>query len=265
MALKGWISVHRKMTEWEWYGDSNVFRLFIHLLLLANHKDNSWRGITVPAGSLITGRKSLSADLNLSEQQIRTAIKKLKSTSEITTQITNEYSMISITNWDNYQGRNQPDNQRVTSEQPTDNQRITTNNNENNDNNVNKQTPLAMLTAMNVDEKIASEWLKVRKEKRLAATQTAFDAANKQAGIAGMDFNAALKLCVEESWGGFKADWLKNKAGNNNGTRGNETISKQPDNSATRHHNRLKALYADAVAEEMGAEAVQQVPGYIRP
>jgi len=132
MALKGWISVHRKMTEWEWYGDSNVFRLFIHLLLLANHKDNSWRGITVPAGSLITGRKSLSADLNLSEQQIRTALKKLKSTSEITTQITNEYSMISITNWDNYQGSNQPDNQRATSEQPTDNQRITTNNNENN-------------------------------------------------------------------------------------------------------------------------------------
>jgi len=59
--------------------------------------------------------------------------------------------------------------------------------------------------------------------------------------------------------------WEDEPTGNQNGTRGNETVSKQPDNSATRHHNRLKALYADAVAEEMGAEAVQQVPGYIRP
>jgi uncharacterized protein YdaU (DUF1376 family) len=90
-----------------------------------------------------------------------------------------------------------------------------------------KQSPLAMLTGMNVDQAIAAEWLKVRKLKKLAATQTAFNAAKKQADIAGIDFNAAIKLCVEESWGGFKAEWLVNKKGANNGTQRNQAIPGQ--------------------------------------
>ena len=52
--MDGWISLHRKLKDWEWYTEPNTFRLFIHCLLSANHKDNSWRGIEVKKGSFVT-------------------------------------------------------------------------------------------------------------------------------------------------------------------------------------------------------------------
>ena len=129
----GWIWLHRKLLDWEWYRDANVSRLFIHLLLRANHKTNKWRGIKINRGQLITGRKALARELGLSEMQIRTALNKLKSTNEITIETTNKYSVLTISNYNSYQGSNQHHNQRVTNKQPTNNQQITTNNNDKNE------------------------------------------------------------------------------------------------------------------------------------
>jgi len=128
---EGWIKLYRKMSDWEWSTKPETSHLFIHLLLSANHKDGLWRGVKIPAGSFVTGRKSLSIKTGLSEQKIRTALKHLKSTNELTIQSTNEYSIISITNWEKYQ-----DNaQRPTSNQPAINQQSTTNKNNNNEKN----------------------------------------------------------------------------------------------------------------------------------
>ena len=113
----GWIKIHRKMTEWEWYTDANTLRLFLHLLLKANHKESKWKGETIKAGEILTGRKILAHELALSEQQIRTSINKLKSTNEITIKSTSQYSVIKLNNWKTYQAE-QP------TEQPTSNQRV---------------------------------------------------------------------------------------------------------------------------------------------
>ena len=118
---RGWIYLHKKMLDWEWYGDINVFRLFIHLLLKANYTETKWKGIKIKRGQHLTGRHSLSRETGLTEQQIRTAIAKLISTNEITKVSTNQYTIITIINYDKYQPENQPNNQRVTNEQPTDN------------------------------------------------------------------------------------------------------------------------------------------------
>lgn len=101
--MEGFVILHRKITEWQWYMDSNTFRLFIHLLLKATHKPIKWMNIELFPGQLVTGRKSLSQDLKLSEQAIRTSLRKLKSSGELTTFPTNKYSVITITNWDKYQ------------------------------------------------------------------------------------------------------------------------------------------------------------------
>ena len=120
--MNGWIKLHRKILDWEWYSDTNTFRLFMHLLLKANREEKKWRGRIIKAGELVTGRKILAEELALSEQQIRTSLLKLKSTNEITIKSTSQNSIITLNNWNSYQG-NQP------AEQPTDNQRITTNKN----------------------------------------------------------------------------------------------------------------------------------------
>lgn len=132
--MEGWVSFHRKIEEWEWYTDPNVFRLFFHLVLKANHKDGKWKGKEIKRGQLITGRKILAKQLNMGEQQVRTAINKLKSTNEITIKPTNKFTLVTIVNYDLYQCNDAELTNKITNEQPTTNQQLTTNNNNNNEN-----------------------------------------------------------------------------------------------------------------------------------
>ena len=139
---EGWVKLHRKLIKWEWYKDSNMLHLFIHLLISANHKPGKWRGINIKRGQLITGRKSLSEQTGLSLQTIRTCLNRLKSTTEITIKSTNKYSVITICNYDDYQIKENDNNhltsQQLTNNQPTTNQQLTTNKNEKKEKNVNK-------------------------------------------------------------------------------------------------------------------------------
>ena len=99
----GFIKLFRKFKQWEWYSDVNTKVLFLHLLLSANHTDKSWRGITVKRGQIVVGLESLSIELGLSIQKIRTALKHLKSTNEIAIETTNKFSVITLVNWEKYQ------------------------------------------------------------------------------------------------------------------------------------------------------------------
>lgn len=131
--MDGWIKLHRKIIEWEWYQDNTTLKVFIHCLFLANHKDKKWKGILIKKGSFITSRKNFAKGCGLSVQQVRTSWDKLKSTSEITSETSSQYTIITINNWDEYQQSNQQSNQRVTSDQPASNQRVTTTNNDKNE------------------------------------------------------------------------------------------------------------------------------------
>ena len=135
----GFVSLHRKLLDWEWYQDSITKCLFIHLLLTANFTEKNWRGITVKRGQVLIGRLKLAESLGFSEQQIRTALNKLKSTKELTIKTTNKYSLVTVLNYDTYQQVNQQTNQRVTNNQPTTNQQLTTTNKDNKDNKDNKR------------------------------------------------------------------------------------------------------------------------------
>lgn len=134
----GWVKIHRKFIEWEWYSDPNTMRLFIHLLFKATHKPIKWKNIQLNSGQMVTGRKVLSEELRLSEQEIRTSLNKLKSTNEITIKSTNRFSIVTVCNWRVYQIRDQQ--QQITNK-PTEtlssNQQSTTYKNEkNNKNNI---------------------------------------------------------------------------------------------------------------------------------
>ena len=137
--MEGWIKLHRKLIGWEWYQDSNMVHLFIHLLLSANHKPGNWKGIDLERGQLITGRNKLSEQTGISHQSIRTCLERLKSTNELTIKSTNQYSILTICNYDDYQIENGEANQQLTSKptnkQPATNQQLTTNKKEKNDNN----------------------------------------------------------------------------------------------------------------------------------
>lgn len=102
-SLNGFIKLHRKLVAWGWYQDYVVKDVFLHLLLTANFKDSQWMGVTLKKGQLVTSYKHLSEDLAFSVRQVRTAIDKLKSTGEITTEATNRFTIITVVNWEEYQ------------------------------------------------------------------------------------------------------------------------------------------------------------------
>jgi hypothetical protein len=126
MYCLGWIKLHRKLLEWEWYNDVNVRITFLHCLLKANYEDKKWKGTIIKRGSFISSISHLSAEIGITEQKLKTAIKKLKLTNEITSESTNLNTVFTVIRYDLYQSDNELNNKRVTNEQQTNNKQITT-------------------------------------------------------------------------------------------------------------------------------------------
>lgn len=121
-----WIKLFTKFTTWEWYKDQNTKSLFIHCLLKANWKEAKFMGETIPRGSFVTSLDSLGKELGLSVQEIRTALKHLISTGELTSKSTNKYRIITVVNYEMYQQVNKQPNSPLTSNQQATNKQLTT-------------------------------------------------------------------------------------------------------------------------------------------
>lgn len=134
MSGKGWIKVSRSLLEWEWYDRSEMVHLFLHLLLRANYTESRWRGVTVGRGQLITGRKKLAMETGMSERKVRTCLKNLEATGEVTSEPTNKFSLITLVNYEKFQDdegetdqqNDQPSVQQKTSKRPANDQQPTT-------------------------------------------------------------------------------------------------------------------------------------------
>ena len=130
----GWIKLHYRLLDWEWYNDINMTRLFLHLLLRANYKPLQWRGKQYQAGVVITSLDNLSRETGLSIQTVRTCLSRLKSTHEITQQSTREGTIITLCNYERYQNSdydsntpvNTPSNNETTEKQQSINTQSTT-------------------------------------------------------------------------------------------------------------------------------------------
>jgi DNA-binding MarR family transcriptional regulator len=90
----GFVKLNREILEWEWYTQATVSRVYFHLLLKANFESKKWQGILIPRGQLITSLAHLSSDLQLSVQQIRTALDKLEKTNYITRKSHHRYTFL---------------------------------------------------------------------------------------------------------------------------------------------------------------------------
>jgi uncharacterized protein YdaU (DUF1376 family) len=62
-----------------------------------------------------------------------------------------------------------------------------------------------------VTDSVWQDWIKLRKEKRAAVTQTAVDGIQREASKAGLSLQTALETCCARGWTGFKADWVADK------------------------------------------------------
>lgn len=136
----GWICLHREMQNNWIYQDAEALKFWIYLLFNANHKDHksllNGKLITVDRGSLIGGRMALSEATGVSERKVRRLLSVLQSDGMLSIKTTTKYSIISITNYNEYQSIvQQTSNKRPQSDPQSDPH----NNNGNNDNNGNKK------------------------------------------------------------------------------------------------------------------------------
>lgn len=95
----GFIGLYRSILNWDWYSDHNTKEVFIHLLLTVNYLPGDWKGRHIEVGQRVTSLSKLSQELGLSIQEIRTSLKHLQSTGEITCETTSQYTVITVNNY----------------------------------------------------------------------------------------------------------------------------------------------------------------------
>lgn len=100
---EGYIKLDRNLLRWRWVNSPSTGWLFMILLLKANYKKMTFEGIEIEPGQVVTSYPSLSSASGLSVQQCRSAIRRLKSTGEITAKLYARFQVITIVNYKQYQ------------------------------------------------------------------------------------------------------------------------------------------------------------------
>lgn len=194
MLNQGFVLLHRSILDWEWYSDLNTRALFLHLLVTANYEDKDWMGINIKRGERVYSRAKLSSECGISEQSVRTALKRLISTGEVTSRNFSKYSIITISNYDKYQ---QPTS-KSTSNQPATNQQLTSNqpqlNNIKKDNKSNKYNP--PIVPLGFDEL----WKAYPRKQSKAAAQKSYRKLDPDGELLGALLSAVERQKKTRQW-----------------------------------------------------------------
>lgn len=104
MENETWIKIFRRFLGWQWFHKSEMVHLFVYLLLKANASDQKRGDVEIKRGQLLTTYREIEEETCISAQTLRTCIARLKSTNEITSKSTNKNTLITICNYERYQG-----------------------------------------------------------------------------------------------------------------------------------------------------------------
>lgn len=103
----GWVKVHRRMIEHWMMGDHGSMVVWLYLLLNATHKPRrvqfDGRLIDLKPGQLTCGCRQIADATGVSESKAYRALKCFESEKQIEIQTSNRCSLVSITNWSEYQ------------------------------------------------------------------------------------------------------------------------------------------------------------------
>lgn len=100
---RGFIKIYRSLIDWEWWGDHNTLVLFLYCVLMANWKDNTWRGHKIKRGQLVTSLSSLAKNTGLTVKQVRVALSHLIETNNVASKTCAKFRIITVKNYDSYQ------------------------------------------------------------------------------------------------------------------------------------------------------------------
>lgn len=115
-----WIKINRNILDWRWVRSPVTLSVWMHLLLKANYKDTEIGKDVVRRGEVYLAQDLLANDIGITKKQLRTALEHLKETGEIrATRKIGKVVVISIPNYDRYQGEGQQKGNMRASERAT--------------------------------------------------------------------------------------------------------------------------------------------------
>lgn len=144
--MSGWIKLHRKIKENPIFANSDMFKLWALCLIKATHKEHDQlvgnQMVKLLPGEFVTGRHELASEFNegvkpsekVSPSTVWRYMKNFEKWQMLNIKSSNKFSVISITNWSEYQQNEQQVNNSCTANE----QQLNTNNNGNNENNEKK-------------------------------------------------------------------------------------------------------------------------------
>ena len=196
--MSGWISLHRKIMDNPIYSNAGMLKLWIHCLLKASHAEHEQligtQIIKLDPGQFVTGRDALAEEFNkgVKKSEVVTArtlwrwLKKFEEWQMLSIKSTTQFSVVTILKWSDYQ----KGVQRVSNACPTDVQRVSTNNN---DNNVNKNIYVEIIGFLN--EKAGTNFKHSTNKTRDLIK------ARLNEGFTVNDFKTVIEYCCKE-WKG---------------------------------------------------------------
>ena len=188
--MSGWIKIHRKFLDWEWFNKSEAVHLFLYMVLKANHKDNKWQGNDVKRGQFISSLGNISSATGITIQQIRTILKKLEKTNEIKVKSTSQFTIVTICKYECYQDEEEITNKPTTNHQQTTNKQSTTNKNEKKE--------------KNEKEVILDSWIEYRKSAKKTLTQQSIKSILvKMENYTNEQCKFVINKSIEQGWQGL--------------------------------------------------------------
>lgn len=188
--MSGWIKIHRKFLDWEWFNKSEAVHLFLYMVLKANHKDNKWQGNDVKRGQFISSLGNISSATGITIQQIRTILKKLEKTNEIKVKSTSQFTIVTICKYECYQDEEETTNKPTTNHQQTTNKQSTTNKNDKKE--------------KNEKEVILDSWIEYRKSAKKTLTQQSIKSILvKMENYTNEQCKFVINKSIEQGWQGL--------------------------------------------------------------
>lgn len=120
----GFIKLSRSISACNWFEDNNTLAVLVRLTLSAEWQDTSCNGIELKRGQLITTIPQIAQSNQLTVQQTRTILNRLKSTGRITVRSTQKFSIITLNDFDSDFESNSQINRQTPENQQTEQQTI---------------------------------------------------------------------------------------------------------------------------------------------
>ncbi|MED1234704.1 MULTISPECIES: hypothetical protein [Bacillus subtilis group] len=144
--MSGWIKLHRKIKENPIFANSDMFKLWALCLIKATHKEHDQlvgnQMVKLLPGEFVTGRHELASEFNegvkpsekVSPSTVWRYMKNFEKWQMLNIKSGNKFSVISVTNWSEYQQSEQQVNSKWTANE----QQVNTNKNVKNEKNEKK-------------------------------------------------------------------------------------------------------------------------------